>query len=294
MYRDFWEPYIAANLHLYTVPLALFLRRSRELDFSPREFQRSLNTVRRVLRVFCPEVVAVINKLLRKEAGSTWTAVLGLHEASLGGFAPPPSKLGLASLQDDMHNLLEEMYSQHMKKVDGMDFFDRTAAAIEGIFGGGASAGEEKELRQVISHAKGIVGFPADFEIIPKNRASSDTYSRGLDKGGMPDRAKNGLFSPTGIERIATGSAKCSPIDIGYFGDRMQSRPQSFEIACLIPFLVTLSNILNTQCGIHVNTVEGFVEKDVIFPRRFNLRFLADQRNIVLIAVSFWLLTKMI
>ena len=292
MYRDFWEPYIAANLHLYTVPLALFLRRSRELDFSPREFQRSLNTVRRVLRVFSPEVVAVINKLLRKEGDSKWAVVLDQHEASLGGFAPPPSDLGLASCQDDMHNLLEEMYSQHMKKVDGMDFFDRTIAVIEGIFGGGASAGEEKELRQVILHAKGIVGFPADFEIIPKNRASSDAYSGGLDKGGMPDRAKNGLFSPTGIERIATGSAKCSPIDIGYFGDRMHSRPQSFEIACLIPLLVSLSNILNTHCGIHVSTVEGFVENDAIFPRRFNLRFLADKRNIVFLAVSFWLLTK--
>jgi hypothetical protein len=294
MYRDYWEPYIAANLHLYTVPLAIFLRRSRELDFSPREFQRSLNTVRRVLRVFSPEVVAVINKLLRREPGARWAAVVLRHEGSLGEFAPPACERGLASCQDDMQNLLEEMYSQHMKKVDSMDVFDRIIARIEGVFGGGAAAGEEKELRQVIAQAKGVVGFPADFDIIHKSRAFMDAQSRGLDKGGMQDRAINGYFSVKGIERISSGRAKCSPFEIGYVGDRMQSRPQSFEIGCLIPLLVNMSKFLNAHCGIHANSFEGFDDDHSILPRRFNLRFLADKRNLLFLLISFWLLRKMI
>jgi hypothetical protein len=292
MYRDCWEPYIAANLHLYTVPLSLFLRRSRELDFSPREFQRSLRTFRRVLRVFSPEVVAVINKLMKKEPGSKWAAVVMRHEASLGTFSPQACDRGLASCQEDMQNLLEEMYLQHMKKVNSMDFIDRTVARVGGLFGGGVCAGEEKELRQVFWQAKGVVGFPPDFEIVPRSRASCDAHGTGIEKGVISDRATNGYFSPMGIERIRTGSAKCSPLEIGYVGDRMQSRPQSFEIAWLIPVFVHLSNLLNAHLGIYESSTDG--SSNWMFPRRFNLRFLADKRNIALLVISVWFLSKMV
>jgi len=288
-YKPYWEPYIAANLHLYTVPLALFLRRSRELDFSPGEFQRSLNTVRRVFRVFSPEVVATINTLMRKESGSKWVSIAAQHEARLGAFAPPAFTSGLSSCQDDMQNLLEEMCVQHIKKVDSMDFFDRAIARIEGIFGGGPLAGEEKELRKLISQAKGIVGFPVDYEIFSRIRPSSDFSFNDQGKGEIPDRVTNGYFSPTGVERIAAGSIKCSPFEIGYVGDRMQSRPQSFEIAFLIPLLVNFSVFLNNSFGIRVSTIEGIDDHHAILPRRFNLRFLADTRNLVLLAISICL-----
>lgn len=293
LFKDDWEPYIAANLHLYTVPLAIFLRRSRELDFSPREYTRSLNTVRRVLRVFSPEVVGIINKLLKKEAGSKWAAVVARHETNLDVFAPPSCGRGLASCQDDMQNLLEEIYMQHMKKVDSMDIIDRTIANIEGFFGGGVRAGEEKELRLVISQAKAIVGFPADFEIIPKSRATSDAANNGPDSDTTADRAPNGYFSQKGIDRISTGAVKCSPLEIGYVGDRMLSRPRTFEFAFMIPSLVRFSDALNTKFGINPRLEDGIDDYNSIIPRRFNLRFLADQRNLVFLTIVSWLLKKM-
>jgi len=50
-YTTQWEPYVAANLHFYTVPLAIFLRRARELDFENR-FHASITYIQRVLRVY--------------------------------------------------------------------------------------------------------------------------------------------------------------------------------------------------------------------------------------------------
>ncbi len=288
MYKEYWEPYIAANLHLYTVPLALFLRRSRELDFSPREYQRSLNTVRRVFRVFSPEVVAVISKLLKKEPGSKWAGVVARHESNLGPHVPPKFEHGLTSCQDDIQNLLEEIYSQHLKKIDSMDVIDRSIAFIEGFFGGGAYAGEEKELQLLINQAKAIVGFPDNFEVVPsRSRLSRDSQALVLDINNGMERASNGLFSETGVQRISTGTSKCNPLDIGYVGDRMLSRPRSHEITFLIPILVKVSIYLNSQFGLQVMKNDGFDYDDTLIPRRFNLRFLADYRNLMFIAFCY-------
>jgi hypothetical protein len=289
MYKAYWEPYIAANLHLYTVPLAIFLRRSRELDFSPREYQRSLNTVRRIFRVFSPEVVAVINKLLSKESGSKYAGIVARHETNLGAYAPPSSAVSLSSCQDDMQNLLEEIYLQHLKKVDELDIIDRAIASIEGFFGQGAYRGEEKELQSLFGKAKVIVNFPKEYEVMPSSKPRSiDSQSRSLD-AMSGDRSQNGLFSDSGKQRVLSGVTKCNPQEIGHIGDKMLGRPQSHEIAWLVPILVTASNFLNTRLGVMFDPSEGFDHEDSLIPRRFNLRFLADYRNLVFFSVVIWL-----
>eukprot|EP00429_Kryptoperidinium_foliaceum_P019758 CAMPEP_0176035338 /NCGR_PEP_ID=MMETSP0120_2-20121206/17476_1 /TAXON_ID=160619 /ORGANISM="Kryptoperidinium foliaceum, Strain CCMP 1326" /LENGTH=806 /DNA_ID=CAMNT_0017368685 /DNA_START=106 /DNA_END=2527 /DNA_ORIENTATION=+ len=288
MYKDCWEPYIAANLHLYTVPLAIFLRRSRELDFSPREYQRSLHTVRRVLRVFSPQVVSVINSLLNKEDNSKWKFVVARHETNMGPYTPPTHVRGLTSCQDDMQSLLEEMYLQHMKKVEGMDFIDRSIAYIEGFFGGGAVSGEEKELRVVAKAAKATVGFPEDFDVIPSiGSTSADAQFRSFDPAA--DRASNGFLSKAGVERISTGAAKCDPLEIGYVGDRMHSRPGSHEVAWLIPLLVGLSTFLNERLRLQDGVTSN---SNSILPQRINLRFFADKRNLLFTFLFLWVLKK--
>eukprot|EP00592_Proboscia_alata_P014866 CAMPEP_0194399648 /NCGR_PEP_ID=MMETSP0174-20130528/126774_1 /TAXON_ID=216777 /ORGANISM="Proboscia alata, Strain PI-D3" /LENGTH=1267 /DNA_ID=CAMNT_0039196075 /DNA_START=47 /DNA_END=3850 /DNA_ORIENTATION=- len=64
-YTPEWAPYIVANLHMYTTPLAIFLRRSRELQFSGSgsgsDSNRSISIIQRVFRIFSPQVVKVIN-----------------------------------------------------------------------------------------------------------------------------------------------------------------------------------------------------------------------------------------
>ena len=63
-YSSHWEAYVVSNLNLYTVPLAIFLKRARELDFSStNEYPRSLALVQRVLRVFSKQVVTVLNSV---------------------------------------------------------------------------------------------------------------------------------------------------------------------------------------------------------------------------------------
>lgn len=286
LYQEHWEPYIASNLYVYVVPLALFLRRSRELDFSPREFQRSLNTVRRVFRVFSPEVVAVINKLLKREPDCKWTGILLRHERNLESHMPPPFELGLQSCQSDMQNLLEEIYLQHLKKINEMDFFDRSIAYIEGFFGGGAYAGEEKELHLLSQQAKSIVAFPSDFEVL--SSLSSFNYDlQGVTSSNdaAVDRVSNGYFSQTGIEKFSRGIAKCNPLEIGYVGDRMLCRPRSHEIAFIIPILVKVSVWLNSSLGLQTYVSDD--NSSSLIPRRFNLRFLADYRNLVSIAFGY-------
>lgn len=288
MYQQHWEPYIASNLYLYVVPLALFLRRSRELDFSPREFQRSLNTVRRVFRVFSPEVVAVINKFLKKEPASKWTGIVLRHEKNLESHLPPPFELGLESCQSDMQNLLEEIYLQHLKRINEMDFIDRSIAYIEGFFGGGAYAGEEKELQLLNHQAKSIVGFPSDFEVL-SSLSNLNNDSQGLASSNETgiDRTSNGFFSQTGVEKFSTGVAKCNPLELGYVGDRMLSRPRSHEIGFLIPILVKISVWLNSSLGLQTFKDVGVDNNSSLIPRRFNLRFLADYRNLVFMSFCY-------
>jgi len=84
-YTPAWESYVAANLHFYLVPLAIFLRRARELEFSKAEFQKSMNHVQRVIRVFSPQLVRTIEILLdnQKETKDI-RKIVDKHEENLG------------------------------------------------------------------------------------------------------------------------------------------------------------------------------------------------------------------
>jgi len=280
-YKPYWEGYIASNLHFYTVPLAIFLRRARELDFSPMLYQRSMTTVQKVLRVYTPEVVSVINRLLKeRQAGIVSTKKFSVmvknHEKNLGPFAPPSVPLSLSSCQDDMKNLLEEISLQHNKKVEDLDFFSRTFASV---FGSGAYLGEEKELQMLVNKAKIIVDFDKDFEVGPKYKKYNSSISQEL-RDDTPDRNK-----------VIGGIVKCNPEDIAFMGDPMTAKVQSHEIAFLVHQTVKLSSILNSSLGLdHADDDNGFVFASL--PRRVNLRFLADYRNLMVVCPLIWWLIR--
>mmetsp|Transcript_30955 Transcript_30955/g.65407 ORF Transcript_30955/g.65407 Transcript_30955/m.65407 type:complete len:872 (-) Transcript_30955:742-3357(-) len=129
-YTSQWESYIAANAHYYTVPLAIFLKRARELDFSSSvEYSRSLALVQRVLRIYSSRgVVNVLNSVLNSRADGLSTSLFGRHGRNMGAYCPPSStntssSWKLADCQLDATNLLEEIYSQYQKRKAGMDFF---------------------------------------------------------------------------------------------------------------------------------------------------------------------------
>lgn len=276
-YKPLWEGYIASNLHFYTVPLAIFLRRARELDFSPALYQKSMITVQKVLRVYTPEVVAVINRLLneRHAAGEytgKFSVMLNNHEKNLGPFAPPLTPQSLSSCQEDMKNLLEEISLQHCKKVEDLDFFSHTFASL---FGSGPYSGEEKELHALVRKAKIVVNLERDFEIAPKSKKySSDNVQDSRYE-----------FDEGTTEDFHRGMIKCNPEDIAFMGDTMYAKVQSHEIPFLVHQSVQLSKILNARFGL-----EG-VNNDTnsgILPSRINLRFLADYRNLMFVVPLIW------
>lgn len=316
LYKHCWEPYIASNLHLYTVPLAIFLRRARELDFSPSEYHRSVHIVSRVFRVFTPDVVNVINKLLDARPYSMpLSSIVERHEQNLGPYAPPSTPLVLKSCQEDMHTLLEEIYLQHMKKVEDLDFIDRGVAWVEGLFGQGAYRGEEKELQKLVAKAKVIVTFPHDYEVLPtmKSRSSADPSRVGYDNddeyagnGDMTIRDKYGFLSDTGRMSLISGTTKCNLEDIGYVGDKMYAKPQGYEISFLAILLPQFSTYIN-QRVLGINDNEDNADNDAdndnddkknknkkssssyfyhYSPiKRVNLRFLADYRNLISLSI---------
>lgn len=286
-YKPFWEGYIASNLHFYTVPLAIFLRRARELDFSPALYVKSMRIVQRVLRVYTPEVVSVINRLLKeRETGgaslmstaSTSKMLVGMmkkHEKNLGPFAPLSMTLSLSSCQDDMKNLLEEIYLQHHKKLESLNIIYRSFTSI---FGSGAYQGEGKELNTLVNKAKMVVGFPQDYEVVPQsknyNAYDSQDTSCGANVGGS--------VSGNGRTQFIGGTIKCNPEGIDFMGDKMYAKAQSHEISLLVGQLVKFSNVLNTLFGLQTTIDDkGSGQNGThLLPRRINLRFLADYRNL--------------
>lgn len=295
LYKPCWEAYIASNLHFYTVPLAIFLRRARELDFSPALHKRSFETVMKVLRVYSPEVLAVINRLLseRNSSGAKFTAMVAKHEKNLGPFAPPGVTLSLSSCQEDMNVLLEEIYLQHLKKVENSDIGDRISAFF-GISGPGAFLGEEKQLQALNRKAKMLVGFPADYEVAAQYNKSrlSETQVR-MSEAAV--RTQGGSLSSIGVQSVLRGSFKCHTNETDYYGDKMYSRPQSHEIPFLVSVLVKVSDALNSKLGINIKSKsEDETELNAalqFLPRRINLRFLADYRNVIMLFIVGWLLS---
>ena len=292
-YKPVWEAYIASNLHFYTVPLAIFLRRARELDFSSAHYGKSMNIVKRVMRVYTPEVVSLINRLLKeRETGfasptspSSNKLLVGMvrsHESNLGIYAPPSTTLSLSSCQHDMKNLLEEISLQYHQKCDSLDFISRF---FKMIFGSSAYQGEGTEFQALVHKAKIVVGFPKEYEVVPKSRKCGD-----YDSKEKSDQNFVSLLSENGRSQIIGGMVKCDREDIDFVGDKMYAKPQSHEIAFLVWQLVELSNMLNRKLGIQTTADDKDLRHSThhFLPRRINLRFLADYRNMITVLFTIW------
>jgi len=283
MYDSSWEPYIAANLYMYAVPLAIFLRRARELDFSAGKFEKSIEIVKRVFRVFTPEVVDAISRYMESENN---TALVRDHLEALGPFAPPTGPMSLSSLKDDMQSLLEEIDMQHTKKVGELNSLDRLVGRVEGVFGKGVVSGEEKTLGSLIDRAKLIARLPIDYEILPR------TSSRGGISSSTPAlvdehslRKANGELSDYAREQLLLGQIKCDPADVPYRGDKMRGNAGSHEVQWMVDLTVQASDWCNERLGLSKNDDGTF---------RINLRVFADYRNTVWFVIVAIILFKIL
>ncbi|KAL7497194.1 hypothetical protein ACHAWT_005241 [Skeletonema menzelii] len=313
-YSSQWEAYVVSNLNLYTVPLAIFLKRARELDFSStNEYPRSLALVQRVLRVFSKQVVTVLNSVLNRRADALSASLATMHRDNMKAFCPP-SSWKLTDCQLDATNLLEEIFSQNQKRKNEMDIFDRIEARLNALFSGKIGS-DEAALQSLLSQVRYLMHLPQDYQVLPEEPKSSLGWGSflglGRHKDGsllenllVPERDTSGRLTDKGRAQIYSGARKCNPIDVHFVGDPLLARVKTYEIPVLVELTVHASNYLNEKLGLvtEPSAVEGqTVEEDALSKHyyemeryqktlfRINLRFLADSRNIIFAYVLWWL-----
>lgn len=250
---------------MYTVPLAVFLRRARELDFSPDKFDSSVQLVKRVFRVFSPELVHTLNSLLSGSDNSALERVVVRHKEVLGPFAPPPGQLSMGSYKTDMHNLLDEIHMQHKKLVREQHTLDRVLGNVEGLFGQGVVQREGKALDSLLESARLIAQLPLDYTL---------SQGDGITGAGLPsgehvaDRGPDGVLSDLGFDQVFTGRAKCNPADV--VGDKTTvTSTGEYEVEILIDLMQWVSDWLAEKTGV-----------------RISLRFFADYRNLFFLCLT--------
>mmetsp|Transcript_35075 Transcript_35075/g.71642 ORF Transcript_35075/g.71642 Transcript_35075/m.71642 type:complete len:1018 (+) Transcript_35075:106-3159(+) len=314
-YSSQWEAYVVANLNLYTVPLAIFLKRARELDFSStNEYPRSLALVQRVLRVFSKQVVTVLNSVLNRRADALSASLATMHRDNLKAFCPP-SSWTLADCQLDATNLLEEVFSQYQKRKNEMDIFDRIDARLNALFSGKIGS-DENSLQSLLSQVRYLMHLPQDYQVLPEEPKSSRGWGSFLGLGSrkdgsslvenllVPERDASGRLTDKGRAQIYSGMRKCNPIDVHFVGDPLLARVKTYEIPVLVELTVQASNYLNQKLGLvsEADVAEGqTTDEDTLSKHyhemeryqktlfRINLRFLADSRNIIFAYVLWWL-----
>lgn len=279
-----WEFYIASNVYMYAVPFAIFLRRARELDFSPKKYERSMETVQRVFRVFTPTVIDAIYRHLDvvQHMEEKSFSQVKYHRENLGSFAPPLNPMSLSTLKADMQSLLEEVVMHHVKKVRELDTFDWLVGKVEGLFGAGVVSGEEKTLEALMERAKVITRLPYDYNIL-LNKGKS-LSKRNLDKASTTNiqtRTKDGTLTSVGREQVVTGYIKLSPDEVRFCGDPMRLKVKSYEIPFLVDLTLWASDSLNELLGLTKQGEGQF---------RINLRFFADYRNSIFVATIFYVI----
>ena len=314
LYNNQWEGYVVSNLHFYVLPLAIFLKRARELEFSSASaYPKSLALVQRVLRCYPQSIVNVLNGVLNSRADAVTNGIVSKHIELLGAYAPPEG-WKLSSCQVDAMNLLEEMFGQYEKRVRERNCLERWEANIEALFTGSMQR-EEGALKVVLGQLKCLVGLPLEYtvptEFGPEQRG---WMSRFFGKGAIgamedtvgPERTPDGLLTDLGRQQLAAGTRQCSPFDVHYIGDPMLAPYQSHEVPALVDVAIAASNYLNDRLGfVPLSTlVRGKEDEDMLTKNiremerynkivfRINLRFLADYRNVLAVSFVVWIVRK--
>ena len=319
------------------------------------EFRVSLRHVRRVMRVFSPELVRTVEECLSGRCLSPdLMDFVGKHERNLGASCPPhaatyrdragpspsPSEAAreppsLSSLRGDAHSLLEEMHLGHGKRLGDMTLPERVVSRIEGLGSHGVRA-DGRDLDDLTGRVAEALGFPAGYRVLPGEDGTIDAARYDGDGGrgrdgrqpyddagpyagperegrGADGNLYGGILTDRGREQLLGGYRRCSPHDVvAYVGDPMFSRVRSYEVEGLVTLTLWASERLNIGLGLVPAPPEDgggegkakAEDADVDGPRslldnlrreeecrkvwfRINLRFLADRRNLLFLALTF-------
>jgi len=220
-----YKMYVQQRVALYLVPLAIFLRRSRELEFG------KMNLVHKVLRVFSEPVVQVLEETLTTADYDT----CGI---------PSNTPWTLQSLQDDFMGLVEEVQLLQLKKWRDMNFLEKRMYRLEAWMG---SVTPEEALLRRIWKARHVCRTTA--ALVPVDLSSTLTQDHRTASQQLL-RDAQGNLTDEGRRQIVTGLYKCDPWDIHAQNPQSVS---SYEFAWSIPILQEWSTQLSTTLGFQVS-----------------------------------------
>jgi hypothetical protein len=268
-YDASWEPYIAANLFIYLVPLAVFARRARELDFATGS---SLQTVARVFRVFTPEVVSVLRRHLdaTQQGLRLEGDLVEKHKTILGPFCPT-GKLQLSSLEGDLRKLFEDIDARHDKTGQ-----QNIPPLVQSWFESGKEAllSDDRKVVKLMERAIVIAQLPIGTDLRPHQSRNAAT-STSVHTFPTPHCLPNGELSDLGRDQILKGLARFPITDITYVGDYMRRMAGTNEPEMWLYLVLLLSDFLSERFRLDKNKPG----------HRVNLRWLADYRHLSLVLV---------
>jgi len=306
-YTQDWAPYVISNFHMYVTLLSTFVKRARELDYSLSAYNKNLSLIKRVLDVFSPA-------LLQTLASSKTSPLYDTHCSILGSFQPPFDST-IESIAPSLRNLFDEIVSQKIQTVNTHSSPDLlhmlTMGMISSVDGSNAGNIIDGTLKKVISQgAEMYPNFSNEFsgQALLKNVKHFGNRSKNnpqYHNSSVPekDREMPGFLSPVGKQQISRGLRKCNPLEISSFKDPMLAPVASYELSFLVSLTIFLSQQLNSkfELDIDANNNSGHNDDKDLRSRaliarkleahwRFNLRFLADVRNLFLITIIAWLI----
>jgi hypothetical protein len=314
-----WRGYVTGSSLMYTLLLASFVRRARDLSFveerQPGEIgvgarlSPNVSLVERVLQVFSPDLIFILDAC-RDGTGCT-SALL----ASVS--APLPA---LSSFRGDACSLLEEMAAQsrdsekHGVLTKTIGLVSTGVTKFKHAVGTDTTSAQER----IAAAARLIFDIPQNWAPT-STPAADESGEAALGAGSMVPERKSVFLTAAGRQQIAQGRRVCSKVEASYIGDPMLRPTETYEIAWLAHKLVTLSMHLNRRYGLDTRRsgssptsrdylsiyederpseaiIRGRMWAESVAPPkhilgvdvylRFNLRFLADYRNLLFIVLA--------
>jgi len=307
-YTSEWKFYVAANLHMYTVPFKIFLHRAKEFDFSSRVFHKSLLIIQQVFRVFSSRLMETLSEILTKDNTDKMLSTVFLRHCDILGelcqINHPAQPLDVFSCRLEVQDLLEEIFFHHRKSLGERGISDR-------LFRIGS--GTVLALENLIKQAKVIVDMSVDYKTLYVVGGNFD----GITCIDSSPEMIDGIITEKGRKQIIVGTRICSSTDIMSIGDPMYSRVKSYENPSVVHLSVQLSHWINQRLGLvscvrpkpeKVSMVfdsdkdksslllrllkEGKESRTILF--RINLRFLADKRNLIAIIIFLYISIKIL
>lgn len=160
-------------------------------------------------------------------------------------------------------------------------------------------------LKRVVTQAQSM--FPSfNDEFSLQNLLANCKHNNNHNKNGAfhdtsaPDRDSSmpGFLSPVGKQQISRGLRKCNPLEITSFRDPMLAPVANYEIGLFVWISILMSSLLNKKFGLDLKEDRDDLKSRALLIKklethwRFNLRFLADVRTVVVLMTLFFLIFK--